>query len=131
MTGTKKILYPLLAILVGLVFVVFGIINFSQHNRYIGTTAVVSKVTVTETFSDEPDDIEIMVRYTVDGIEYESVLNNTSTGLKEGQTVDVEYDPKDPSKVIAASKSYAFAAIGLGAIVVLAGIFLVFKALRS
>ena len=121
----------MLAIIAGIVFIVFGAVNFSQHNKYIDTTAVVSRVTITEGIGDEPDDVEIFVRYTVDGKEYESQLNNTSTNLKEGQTVKVKYDPSDPSKVISASKSYAFIAIGFGALVVLIGIFLFLKALRS
>jgi hypothetical protein len=131
MTGAKRLLYPLLALLAGIAFIVFGVINFSQHNNYIETDAVVSKVTIIETFYDEPDDVEILVRYTVDGKEYESQLNNTSTNLKEGQNIKVKYDPSDPSKVISASKSYAFIAIGFGALVVLISIFLLLKALRS
>jgi hypothetical protein len=131
MTGAKRLLYPLLALLAGIAFIVFGVINFSQHNKYIETDAVVSKVTIIETFYDEPDDVEILVRYTVDGKEYESQLNNTSTNLKEGQNIKVKYDPSDPSKVISASKSYAFIAIGFGALVVLISIFLLLKALRS
>ena len=131
MRGAKKLLYPLLVIIAGIAFIVFGAVNFAQHNKYVETDAVVSKVTIIETFYDEPDDVEIMVRYTVDGKEYESLLNNTSTNLKEGQTIKVKYDPADPSKVISSIKSYAFIAIGLGALFALGGLFFLFRALRS
>ena len=119
----KRVLLTLLAILAGLVFIGFGVFNLIQQGKYIETTAVVSNVDYEFDYVDEETDVEITVRYTVDGKEYESILNSTSTNYKVGDTLKIKYDPKDPSKVINASKSYAFIAIGFGLLVVIICVF--------
>ena len=119
----KRVLLTLLAILAGLVFIGFGVFNLIQQGKYIETTAVVSNVDYEYDYVDEETDVEITVRYTVDGKEYESLLNSTSTNYKVGDTLKIKYDPKDPSKVINASKSYAFIAIGFGLLVVIICVF--------
>ncbi len=119
----KRVLLTLLAILAGLVFVGFGVFNLIQQSKYIETTAVVSNVDYEYDYVDEETDVEITVRYTVDGKEYESILNSTSTNYKVGDTLKIKYDPKDPSKVINASKSYAFIAIGFGLLVIIICVF--------
>ncbi|MBR6331756.1 MAG: DUF3592 domain-containing protein [Dehalococcoidales bacterium] len=119
----KRLLITFLAILGGIAFVGFGVFNLIQQGSYIETTAIVSNVEYDYDYAREETEVDITVKYTVDGKEYESLLNSTSTGYKIGDTLKIKYDPKDPSKVINSSKTYAFVAMGFGLVIVIAGVF--------
>lgn len=41
----------------------------------------------------------VTVEYTVDGVEYESEINDYNSRMYEGKTIEVYYDPDNPSNV--------------------------------
>ncbi len=97
-----RILIPL-----GISLVVFGIISFvisSKNQHYVQTEAVVSKVVISEEAYTDVDGnyvdatYDVTVKYTVDGKEYEGLLNGMSK-CKVGEKMKIYYDPSDPSQI--------------------------------
>jgi ABC-type dipeptide/oligopeptide/nickel transport system permease component len=97
-----RILIPL-----GISLIVFGIISFvisSKNQHYVQTEAVVSKVVISEEAYTDVDGnyvdatYDVTVKYTVDGKEYEGLLNGMSK-CKVGEKMKIYYDPSDPSQI--------------------------------
>ena len=91
----------------GILFIIFGIAIFvinSKNQNYIKIESTVSSV---EVFEEEHTDVDgnivsatytVTVKYTVDGKEYTSKLENVSK-YNEGDKVTIYYNPKDPSQI--------------------------------
>ena len=64
----------------------------------------------------------VYVSYTVDGTEYNEVLDDSNSDMKEGDKVTVRYNPEKPNKVTATTKTAGFVRIAFGAVILLAGL---------
>ena len=92
---------------VGITLIVFGIIMFvinSKNQNYIQIEAVVSNVSVSqEAYTDVDGNYveatyDVSVKYTVDGKEYEEVLNGLSK-YNVGEKMKIYYNPANPSQI--------------------------------
>lgn len=91
----------------GLILIIFGVIMFvinNQNQDYIKIESIVSNV---ELIQDEYTDndgnqveatYDVTIKYTVDGKEYESTLENVSK-YNVGDKIVIYYNPKDPSQI--------------------------------
>jgi len=99
--STARFLLPVgvLAIVFGIVFL--GIVN--TRSAYPQTDAVVSSSELYEAAYDEGGThhdatYRIMVRYTVDGTEYEEEFG-IGEDMKVGSVVRIDYNPNDPTSI--------------------------------
>lgn len=86
---------PLLGAIVVMLIVQW--VNFSATAQQ--TSAIITDIT---TYHDNDGDVRhtVWVEYVVDGKVYERVLGSYTSNMREGQSVTVNYDPKDPDRIM-------------------------------
>ena len=100
--GTSIIVIPVVIALFGLVFLVCGLFLMISYIHFIRTanetTGVIVSIT---TYYDSDDDLRyrVYVRYSVDGREYDGEYGSYHTGMIEGQSVKIYYDPDNPRHI--------------------------------
>ena len=120
---------------ISIFFLVLGLIaltvgcylGFFKGNGYVETTATIESIDPIETATDEEQNYEVTVRYTVDGTEYTAKLGEYKPSFAVGQEVKIKYDPAHPEKIVSASKTFAFILIAVGAVVVAVVVFVFVK----
>ena len=92
-------------IVIGLAVAGYGVYSqFFQTKGFEKTTAVIDRIDESymgyndETMQDEYE-YTTYVKYTVEGKEYTGKLNISDASFKEGQEVDVMYNPANPSEM--------------------------------
>ncbi len=123
----KKVIAPLTAIVIGVIFICVSVSNIKKISAYPQTEAVISRVDVEYNAADEQDDITVYVTYTVDGKSYESELSQSSSAMKEGDKLTVSYNPDKPAEVIASSKTMSRVFLAIGCVVGVVGLGLLAK----
>ena len=122
----KRILASVILIIGGLMFALMGFGNMADIGNFKQVDAVVTSVEEIESVDEDGlDDIDfvVTVKYTVDGTEYEEVLQYADKGyFVDGQEVSVLYDPDKPENVTGATKSGALVRLGVGVLFILGGI---------
>lgn len=95
----------IMAIVLAVVALGAGIyMTMFQSAGFKKTTATIVSIKLDPDYIPDPDvenDVQhiIMVKYTVDGKEYNTRLDSDSATYKVGGTVEIHYDPKDPGKI--------------------------------
>jgi type II secretory pathway pseudopilin PulG len=121
--------------IVGVVMLVIAVVVFSRTRRFLAT-ALSAQGTVIEMIQRTRRDREgrtstvwaPRVQFSVSGqtIEFESKVGSSPPRYKEGQAIDVKYDPQDPNnaRVAAASSMWLVPALvgGIGVIFLIVGL---------
>ena len=114
---------------VGIMLIIFSLLMIFIDNKnkdYIKIDAIVSK---TELYEDSYTDADgnfveatytVYVKYNVDGIDYETELG-VLPGYKEGDTVNITYNPKDPKQISMPSSIIIKLLMLIGGIIALGG----------
>ena len=100
----KGIGLRIFALILGVVAIIAGIyINFFQTKGFEKTKATITSIEEKEdefsTDSDRNIEHVVTVEYSVNGNEYEEVLDFYSPTFKEGSVVEVLYNPANPSEI--------------------------------
>lgn len=100
-----NILFPIFAVILGIVFVVSGIHKLATKDLY-DSTVTATVVDIQEEWDTSADDnspqttTHVYIDYEVDGKKYEHVESPEQNGnMKIGDTVEILYQSKDPSKI--------------------------------
>lgn len=120
-----KLLASVVAIAGGILFIVLGCVGISQVNNFPEVEATVTQVeieTTTDTDGTTSETATVYVSYTVDGTEYNEILDDSNSDMKEGDKITVRYNPEKPEKVTATTKTAGFVRIAFGIVIALAGI---------
>ena len=120
-----KLIASVVAILGGILFIVLGCVGISQVKNFPEVEATVTSVEIETTIDEDGATSEtatVYVSYTVDGTEYNEVLDDSNSDMKEGDKVTVRYNPEKPNKVTATTKTAGFVRIAFGAVILLAGL---------
>ncbi|MBE6720616.1 MAG: hypothetical protein E7571_08215 [Ruminococcaceae bacterium] len=135
MKKSLNVIFPIIAVIAGIIFIISGIHTYKNKDLYDSTvTATVVEVVEDIDTVTDPENPEttytVYIDYEVDGTKYEHVESPESDStMKEGDTIEILYQSKDPSKITAKNvgkTSLIF--IVLGAIVAIGGGFSVFRA---
>ena len=110
-----------------LILVVGCIFIFTQPTNYEKTNAVIVSIEEDPNYIPDPDSTNdkqyiVKVKYSVEGKEYTSDYGFYSPSYKVGDTVEIQYDPKDPSKTASPQGpifGYIAIAVGGGLLVLL------------
>ena len=124
MFTVKGVKFKYFALIMAVVCIAAGIyLTFFHSAGFIRTQAVITSIEEKqdEINSDETTHI-VTVDYTVDGKSYSSELNTYSPSYKEGKTIDVFYDPKDPS-IVHGGNGIGIYALAVGAALIALVIF--------
>lgn len=112
-----KIMFGIVAV----ICIVAGcIVIFTQPSNYEKTSAAIVSIEEDPNYIPDPDSTNdkqyiVKVKYTVDGKEYTTDYGFYSPSYKVGDTVEIQYDPKDPSKTAAPQGPiFGYIALGVG-----------------
>ncbi len=118
---------------VGLSFLLAGVIHCLSFNAFKNRAVLIdAQITriivnyVTRTDTGKRSDCDVWVSYTIDGKEYETKLNYYTSGMREGDTVEIFVDPDDPADIETDTLILDIVFIGLGGVfTIIGGCFLV------
>ena len=122
--GLKKIIAVVIIIVIGAACIFGGVKSIKQNKNFTKITAVITQVEMVSTPTDENEDYEYetRVKYTVNGKEYEEVLQDSTVEHIEGESIEVAYNPEKPEEVILPSKSSGYIFLAIGGVVTLIGL---------
>ena len=129
----KKIFAVIVLIAGGILFLVLGFSGLKEIASFPQTDATVTAVEsewVPNGDGGSTQQVTIRVSYTVDGKQYEEVLQNAKSSLKEGDQIQVYYNPQKPEYVSGATKGMSVLLIGFGALCLLGAVILGIRTLR-
>lgn len=96
-----------------LIFGGFGVyFLFFNTKGFIKTDAVITGIKVRRNGKHKTGTVS--VKYTVDGMEYNSSFEGYSSGYHKGKTLTILYDPKDPNNIDSGSKLAAVISLIVG-----------------
>lgn len=109
---------------IGLIFVVIGLAmsgNIFNYANKVDTVGIITEI-IPYTTSDNSINHKVYVSYTVEGNEYESMLNSYSSGFYEGKEIEIYYDKDNPGKIGVKSLDLLFLIFpGIGLIFLILG----------
>lgn len=125
MVSVKGIGLRYFALALAVIAIVAGVyLTFFHSKGFEKTTAeIVSIQELPKDFEDDETQYDVTVRYTVNGTEYTGILGSYSPSYKVGKTVNVMYDPSNPSVV--------HSSLGFGIYVLIAGVVILAVVLGS
>ena len=130
------IIFSVLAVVFGIVFIISGITTLKNKDLY-DSTVTATIVDIQEEWQTVGEDQQLetvyYIDYEVDGTKYEHVECPESNGkMKVGDTVEILYQSKDPSKISGHNiTGNGILFIAFGAAALLGGCFAVIKKLTT
>ena len=129
---------PVLAVIFGIAFMVMGIVQYANRDKY-DSTVTAKIVDITEEWETDAteDGVDRLVKtayidYEVNGVKYEHVLAPVQNdNYAVGDSIEIRYQSQNPEKISdmnVAKTSLIFA--GMGAIATLVGIVMAIKAFK-
>ena len=99
----RRIVIPigLLVLMVLLIFI--GFKERAKQNTYPKTNARITEITSEYDPIDEEWEHEVFVSYEVDGKSYNEKLGEYRSSFAEGQTIEIRYNPENPTDITGAS----------------------------
>lgn len=120
-------------IIIGLFFAVVSVLILSSPKEdLVSATATISAIEVSYDENNERT-FSVFVDYSADGKEYTHVeLGSYSSSMHEGDTVDIGYDPADPTHVQAlGGDSLVFIILAVGVLAVVGGVLSLIKSIKQ
>ena len=130
----KKIAAIIVLIAGGILFIVLGFSGLKEIRSFPQTKATVVAVErewVADAEGYDTEQLTFHVSYTVDGMQYEEILQNAKGSLEKGDQIQVYYDPQKPEYVSGATKGMWMLEIGFGALCLLGAVFLGIRTMRQ
>ncbi len=121
---------PLILIAATVIFTLLGIKGIKDRKAFTQTTATISSITCDDAVGDEDSNYRVMVKYSVDGKEYESELGEYSSNMKEGKEIEIKYNPKNPNEIITAGSFSVIMYFGLAFISLISFFVVILKRIR-
>ncbi|MBQ7433621.1 MAG: DUF3592 domain-containing protein [Lachnospiraceae bacterium] len=120
------------AIVLAIIAIIFGsYLTFFQSKGFEKTTAtIVSVEELQKEFDDEDTDYDVTVEYTVNGQKYMEKLDYYSPFFKVGKSIDIRYDPNDPS-VIHGGTGFGIYGIVVGVVILVVTIISIIRGRQS
>ena len=126
-----RFIIPIVLIAGGILFVCIG---FNQNNKvdtFKEVNATITNIDVQYGVGEETNQYTVLVKYTVNGKEYEEEIDNYKASYKVGDEITVKYNPDKPEEVTAMSKGGLALYIAIGAIAALAGVVILIRGLMG
>lgn len=134
-----SIILSVVAVIAGIAFVVVGIVQIANKDKYDSTvTATIVDIQEEWETATDPDDVDRLVKtayidYEINGVKYEHVLSpEQDDNYKVGDTVEILYQSEHPEKISSKNITLsAFIFIGLGLAVAVFGCVSTLKSLKA
>lgn len=124
-----KLLSFAVIVLVGIFFIIAGIMGISQDNNWPETTGTIKSIEMTHEAvdSEDSDEYEVMVEFKIDGKKYTSDLGVYQDDFEVGKEISIRYDPESPDAIVLPGKGLSIVSIIIGAVVAVGGILALIK----
>ena len=109
---------------IGAIFVIIGLVVFGNIFNYANKVDTVGTITEISSYrnTNHNRNHEVYVSYTIEGKEYESILNSYSSSFYEGKEIKIYYDKDNPNKIGVKSLDLLFLIFpGIGLIFLIIG----------
>lgn len=134
-----SIILSVVAVIAGIAFVVVGIVQIANKDKYDSTvTATIVDIQEEWETATDSDDVDRLVKtayidYEINGVKYEHVLSpEQDDNYKVGDTVEILYQSENPEKISSKNITLsAFIFIGLGLAVAVFGCVSTLKSLKA
>ena len=119
-----RLLFILGIVIVGIVFIVIGIKGIKQDNTWPDTQGTIQSIELIHEAvdSEDTDEYEVMVKYTVDGKTYVSDLHEYQDDFEVGKEITIRYNPEAPDAIVLPGKTVWIIAVIAGVVVAIGGI---------
>ena len=121
----RRFIAPLIALAIGIVLIVLGFVKLSQAKNFPEIEVTVTRVDIQYVTDDDGatrEESTVYVAYTVDGKEYNEILNDSPNDVSQGEKLTVRYNPEKPEYVTGITKGGGILSIVFGIVVALLGI---------
>ena len=118
----KTYLAPAILLLGGLLFLVSGVIKYTQVTGYPQTNAMITQIDWEPGVGEESDKYTVYVRYSVGGTTYDRQLDNYKSSYREGQTIPIRYNPKNPETITALNMPATILITAFGGVLLVGGV---------
>lgn len=119
----KKIFGIILAIIVvvgGVFFIISGFKSISNKRYFSHGTGVISSIECEDSI-DDSGEYRVMVKYTIDGTEYESPFDQYRAGMQIGDEIEFIYDLNNPQTISSGSVLSIVILFAVGIVAIIAG----------
>lgn len=131
----KQFLVPIVAIIAGIGVIITGFMTYQNSKTYLPATATIVNIEEEWTGGGDTEGsnytYHVFINFTVDGKEYNTELGEYNASMNEGDTIDIVYNPEDPTKVQTAGATTYIILFVIGILFEIAGIFFLIKLLRG
>ena len=127
----KTYLAPAILLLGGLLFLVSGVIKYTQVTSFPQTNAMITQIDWEPGVGEESDKYTVYVRYSVGGTTYDQQLDNYKSSYREGQTITIRYNPEKPETITALSTPAAILITAFGGVLLVGGVAALLPILRK
>ncbi len=107
---------------IGCIFLIIGIVSGISTSQFMETAVPTeARINAIERYRDRDGDrhYDVYVTYTVDDITYEDqYLGYHSKGMREGDVVEIYYDPENPIDIVSGSGTFllTYVFVGIGGV---------------
>ena len=133
MRGMNRITALIMAIVflaAGIFIIYLGAQNSKNQKIFTETTGEIVRI-YRRDVGDRDYEYDVFVKYTAGGKEYESKLDTYKDSFREGQKIDIKYDPADPVTIIAAGSGQSLYLIIFGVAAILISLVMALRVLRG
>lgn len=124
MNTEKRITPIIVCFFLGLLALIVGVSSLAKRSSYLPVEATIIRIEESYDAAEERYNYKTIAKYQVNGIEYEGDIGYYAPQFKEGKVIEIRYDPNDPVNVEAASPGALIYFVGIGAILIAAGVYL-------
>lgn len=116
-----------ICLFLGLLALIVGATSLVNRRNYLPVDATIIRIEEAYDTAEERYNYITIVKYRVNGKEYEGDIGFYEPGFKEGKVIEIRYDPNDPANVESATPGALIYFIVVGTMVTAAGIYLLFR----
>ena len=127
----KTYLAPDILLLGGLLFLVSGVIKYTQVTSFPQTNAMITQIDWEPGVGEESDKYTVYVRYSVGGTTYDQQLDNYKSSYREGQTITIRYNPSNPETITALNTPATILITAFGGVLLVGGVATLLPVLRK
>ncbi len=122
-----RFVIPIVLIVGGILFVCIGVNQTKNVDTFKEVNATITNIDVEYGVGEETNQYTVLVKYTVNGKEYEEEIDNYKSSYSVGDEITVKYNPQKPEEITAMSKGGLIVYIAVGVVAALAGAVLLIR----
>ncbi len=126
-----RFIIPIVLIVGGILFICIGFNQSKNVDTFREVKATITNIDVQYGVGEETNQYTVLVKYSVNGKQYEEPIDNYKSSYKVGDEITVKYNPENPKEVTATTKGALVLYIAVGVIAAIAGVLTLIRGLMG